>query len=121
LKIAEVTNGPKSKSNIDNLIIKELSSSEGISYLELKRRIEKSFKRILSHRTFNYHIKKMLNNRVLSKYDTGQRGKQVFYSLTKYARKKIQLNILGNDHEQISLREIYANILFRIMTVGESY
>jgi hypothetical protein len=97
---------------IDNIIINELSMNEFISFLELKKRVERSLSRTLSFQTYSDHLKKMIKDKILNKKDTYERGKPVFYSLSDDAKRQRQLNLLGVSPKQILFRNIYEKIFF---------
>ena len=78
--------------DLDDAMANILANTEHIGYLELKRQIEQSLGREISKSVFQSHIKKQVENKVLTKYDSGGRGKQVNYSLTEEAKKKRQSN-----------------------------
>jgi hypothetical protein len=115
-------NGLKYDEQMDIAIVNELSISESISNSDLKRRIEGVLDRTINSRTYSDHLKKMLHENILQKYDTGERGKQaVYYSLTEQAKKQKQLRILRTDPKCNSFRQIYAILFFRAITEAEIY
>lgn len=97
---------------IDNTVIDELSKNESISFLKLKRKVERALNRRLSFQTYNDHLKKMILDKIVFKKDSYVRGKPVFYSLTEDANKRRQLNLLGVSPQQILYRKIYERIFF---------
>lgn len=96
---------------IDNAIVDTLALHGSISYLELKDKIVKHRGKTMSFETFNFHLKKMLKEKILKKDDMG-RGKKVFYSLTEDAKKQRHLNILGVNPQQLLFRRIYEKLFF---------
>src|SRR6266496_4558581 len=107
-------------SQIDSIIIKLLNLTESMTYLDLKRRIERSLDpikhfepqytngkprnikraRTISFETYNLHLEKMIRENILEKRDSGKKGKPVFYSLTKQFKKQVMLNTLGLSPKQ---------------------
>ena len=92
-----------------------------LGFLELKRQIEQSLGRQISKSVFQSHIKKQVENKVLTKHDSGGRGKQVNYSLTEEAKKKRQLNLLGIAPTQILFRKFYTDLFFKEIIFSHSY
>ena len=107
--------------DLDDAMANILANTEHIGYLELKRQIEQSLGREISKSVFQSHIKKQVENNVLTKYDSGGRGKQVNYSLTEEAKKKRQLNLLGIAPTQILFRKIYTDLFFKEIIFSHSY
>lgn len=96
---------------IDEIITAELLENGELGYNKLKSSVDGSLRKKLSYDTFSFHIKKLLAENTLSKYDTGKRGLKVRYSLTDDAKKKRQLQILGYDRNQLMRRKLYECIL----------
>lgn len=102
---------------VDEIIVSVLLQNERMSYLKLKGEVEKIIypkqdHRHLSKSVYKFHIDQLLKDKVLHKEDDGKRGKEVYYSLTKAAKKKRQLNLLGIDPKQTLFRQIYADLFF---------
>ncbi len=102
---------------IDNAIIDELSTSEPLSSLELKGRVEARLNRHISYNTYIAHIRRMLDRNELTRRDTGEKAKPaVFYYSTEYSRKKRRLEILRPFPEQIhETIKAYAEIFYSII------
>ena len=101
-------NGLKYNITIDNAIIDLLKNENGIiGSSELRSRIKESMGRKISPDTFYSHLNVLVNHKILNRQDEG-RGKGVLYSLTKNAKRMLELNLLGADWERINLfRRIY--------------
>jgi hypothetical protein len=67
--------------------------------MQLYYAISKLYKKI-SLDAFNFHIKKMINNRLIDKNDTGARGKKVYYFLTEKAKQQKRLKILASRSQE---------------------
>ena len=111
---------------VDEIIVSVLLQNERMSYLKLKGEVEKVIypkqdDHYLSKSVYKFHIDQLLKDKVLHKEDDGKRGKEVYYSLTKAAKKKRQINILGIDSNQILFRNIYADLFSSEMTSSHSY
>jgi hypothetical protein len=64
----------------------------------------------------------MVDDNLLNKYDTGQRGKKsVFYSITQEAEKRLKLGILTLQPKHELFKEIFTNLFLRGITEGDSY
>ena len=83
------------KYSIDVVIIKQLYKANSLSFLELKRRIERDLGYSISKDTFNNHIKNLTKWQSLEKKDNNVRGKPVFYSLSLLGRKQYHLYLLS--------------------------
>jgi hypothetical protein len=83
----------KTDEQIDTWIIKALTEIATLHYMGLLEYIHKSYRHI-SLDTFNSHIKKMLSEDYIGKYDTGERGKKVYYFLTEKTKQMERLKIL---------------------------
>jgi hypothetical protein len=93
-----VHNGIKYSGDIDIAIVNQLSDCESLYSSELKRKIEESLRRKVPPSTFSIHIKRMLEEKILEKNDTLQRGKEsVSYAMTEDAKKLNQLRLLRTD------------------------
>src|SRR5215207_7028549 len=101
-------NGLKYNITIDNAIIDLLKNENRIiGSSELRSRIKESMGRKISPDTFYSHLNVLVNHKILDRQDEG-RGKGVLYSLTKNAKKMLELNLLGVNWERINLfRRIY--------------
>jgi len=97
---------------IDTSITDILLKNEKLSYSELKNKINKVLKRNLSHEVYCNHLKVMQAEKILNKDSTNQRGRKVLFSLTHEARKRMQLEILGDASRQLIFKRIYEKILF---------
>jgi hypothetical protein len=111
-------------SRVDEIIVESLMKNGKMSYLNLKRGIEKvlftNHDRQLSKSVYKFHLDKLLKEKTIHKEDSGIRGKEVHYSLTADVRKKRQHSLLGIDPNQTLLRKIYAG-LFSKLIVGSSF
>ena len=86
-KLRPTRNGLKYDVGIDVAIIN--SASELITSGDLKRKIETSLGRSVKERNYFAHLKKMVKENILTRKDSGERGKRaVFYLLTEEAKKK---------------------------------
>ncbi|AIC16490.1 hypothetical protein NVIE_022300 [Nitrososphaera viennensis EN76] len=60
-----------------------------LHYLDLKRKAAQLLERTtIPSETFNIHVKKLINDGILRKEDSGGRGKPVYYWLTPRAIKE---------------------------------
>ncbi|MFZ0511543.1 MAG: hypothetical protein WAM14_08050, partial [Candidatus Nitrosopolaris sp.] len=107
---------------IDSAICDCLSRSESLGSNEMKLEIEKSLGRKISYDTYSAHIKRVVKEKDLIKYDTGERGKKsVYLSLSEGAKQRRDLRILKVHPERESLEKIYANLFVRSILAGASY
>jgi hypothetical protein len=95
-------NGLKYDISIDNVIINHLNVIESSASGKLKQKTEQLIGRTLSPDTFYGHTNVLTSCKILVKTDGG-RGKDVLYSLSKNAKRLLQLNLLGEDWEKIRL------------------
>ena len=90
------------------------SASELITSGDLKRKIETSLGRSVKERNYFAHLKKMVKENILTRKDSGERGKRaVFYLLTEEAKKRKQLKLLRTDPDYNKFSQIYGNLLIR--------
>jgi DNA-binding HxlR family transcriptional regulator len=83
----------KTDEQIDTWIVRALTEKTTLHYMGLLEYTRKSYRNI-SLDTFNSHIKKMLSEGYISKNDTGERGKRVYYFLTEKTKQLERLKIL---------------------------
>lgn len=88
------------------------NDSEGRSWTDLHERVKERLGRNLSPRDFSSHVKNMINEGILLKEDTGQRGKRVSISLTKNAKRRQSLGILGQGQQELKSKKILQLIIF---------
>jgi hypothetical protein len=97
---------------IDQAIKTTLLKNQEIGFLDLKSKTDKHLRRTISFETFNSHLKRMANQKIINKQDNG-RGKTVLYSLSRIARRKEELNLLNSaDEANLSFKRIYEKIFF---------
>jgi hypothetical protein len=107
-------NGLKYNIKIDNVILDILKKeNEIIRSGELRSRVGESIGHKISPDTFHSHLSVLVNHKILNRWDKG-RGKEVLYSLTKYAKKMLELNLLGVEWKRINIfRKIYEKIFLQ--------
>ncbi|CAN5157304.1 hypothetical protein BH18THE2_BH18THE2_18990 [soil metagenome] len=88
------------------------NDSDGRSWTDLYERVKQSLGRNLSPRDFSSHVKNMINEGILLKEDTGQRGKRVSISLTKNAKRRHSLGILGQGKQELKSKKILQLLIF---------
>jgi hypothetical protein len=66
----------------------------------------------ISYRDFSLVLQTMVDENKLSKEDSSKRGSKVYYSLTQYAKKEYQYNVLGIDKKKKKLRKLYQLLFF---------
>lgn len=88
------------------------NDSEGLSWTDLYERVKQRLGRNLSPRDFSSHVKNMINEGILLKEDTGQRGKRVSISLTKNAKRRQSLGILGQGKQELNNKKILQLLIF---------
>lgn len=99
------------KHEIDDIIM-DLIWDRFLGYNELKRAIDGKLGRKLSYETFDLHVDRLLQKKLIEKVgDTGRRGTSVQYHVTGETKRKKQLQILGYDRKQLLLRKVYEQIL----------
>jgi hypothetical protein len=90
---------------IDKTIVKQIGRTNTATYLELYRRVCKAYKRI-SRAAYDFHMKKLLNEKTLDRRDSVGRGKPIIYFLTAEAKQKLRLQIL--EHKSKKEKSNYA-------------
>jgi hypothetical protein len=63
----------------------------------------------------------MLRENYLTKEDSRERGKKVFYSLTEGAKQRRDLKLLSTDPDHTHFQQIYANLFLRSIIEGNTY
>lgn len=78
---------------IDRTIIKALFENNTLSANELKRQVEKSYKKVWPS-VFSFHRERLLKQKLINKNDTGRRGSKVYYFLTENTKQEYLAGIL---------------------------
>jgi predicted transcriptional regulator len=78
---------------IDKAIIKALYQNNTLSANELRRQVDKSYKRVWPS-VFSFHRETLLEQALIDKNDTGRRGGRVYYFLTEKAKDEYRADIL---------------------------
>jgi DNA-binding HxlR family transcriptional regulator len=78
---------------IDRTIIKALYDNNTLSANELRRHVERSYKKV-GPSVFFDHIKHLMKQESIGKNDTGRRGCKVYYFLTEKSKETYRVGIL---------------------------
>jgi DNA-binding transcriptional ArsR family regulator len=109
-------NGLNYDRSIDSAIFDELFTSKQVSSGELNRRTERTLHRRITHRTYYNHLQILVDDGLLTKKDTGERGKMsVFYSLSPDAKRRQKLHLLRTDPLYNTVKHMYAYLLFKCL------
>jgi hypothetical protein len=107
---------------IDQSIVSILQRENTCSYNELYRYVCKKHRKV-ARESFNFHIKKLQDEKAIQKNDSGARGKKVYYFLTEEAKQKQRLQILehlakkdkkvfDNKTKESKRKKLYLLLLF---------
>jgi DNA-binding HxlR family transcriptional regulator len=110
----------KYDTSLDTHILTFLHKNKSLSYNEFYERICDNH--LVSKDAFNNHLKILIADKMLIKHDLNERGKRVWYSLSDYAKDRLEADNLSADHTKTSEKEVgIRRKMFLVLLFAEYY